>query len=153
MKCGVPAHRYTDPHAPTHTRTYHSTHRTDTHMQRPHANSSGPHKFDVRLLLYCGCHKIDSFVSSGTRQLPCGFSIVLLGSSSAESNPVISCQIRDFENPEHAPRSPPGTQTCAVVYRRAPACPAAESARKDPRAPSKRVQMSKTKKRIGTNFE
>ena len=30
LKCGVPVHKYTDPHAPAHTHTYHSTHSTDT---------------------------------------------------------------------------------------------------------------------------
>ena len=35
----------------------------------------------------------------------------------------------DFERPEHAPRSPAGTHTCAVAYRRTPRVPAAESAR------------------------
>ena len=28
LKCGVPAHQYTDPHAPKHTHTYHSTQQT-----------------------------------------------------------------------------------------------------------------------------
>ena len=37
MKCGVPAHRHIDPHAPTHTHTKKSAHRTDTHISNVHA--------------------------------------------------------------------------------------------------------------------
>ena len=90
---------------------------------------------------YRGCHKVVSFYSRGAKQLTCGFSIALLGSSSTESDPVIA-RFRDFERPEHAPRSPAGTQTCTVVYRRFPCVPADESARKDARAPEKSLQMS-----------
>ena len=110
----------------------HSTHRTDTHMQCPHTHSSGPHKLDVRLLLYRDCHNVDGFYSSGAKQRTCGFSVVFLGSSSAENNPVIICQISRLERPEHAPRSPPGPQTCAVVYRRAPCVPRIRERQKRP---------------------
>ena len=110
-------HTNTQTRTHLHTRTYHSTQKA-LHMQCPHTVSSGPHKFDVRLLLYRGCHPVDNFYSSGAKQRTCGFSVVFLGSSSAENNPVIICQISRLERPEHAPRSPPGPQTCAVVYRR-----------------------------------
>ena len=55
LKCGVPANKYTDPHARTHTCTYHSTHSTHTHMLYFGIHTrivSGPHKVDVGLLLY-----------------------------------------------------------------------------------------------------
>ena len=61
--------------------------------------SSGPHKLDVRLLLYRGCHKLENFYSSGAKLLACGFSIVLLRSSFAESNFVITCQISRLQTP------------------------------------------------------
>ena len=38
------------------------------------------------------------------------------------ATPRLLARFRDFECPEHAPRSPPGTQTCAV-YRRPPCVP------------------------------
>ena len=55
--------------------------------------SSDPQKLDVGLLLYRGCHQVDSFYSSGAKQLTCGFPMVLIGSGSAETDPVITCQI------------------------------------------------------------
>ena len=48
-----------------------------------------------------------------------------------------------FERPEHAPWSPAGTHTCATVYTRAPAYPAAEGARNDPRPAEQGMQMCK----------
>ena len=66
--------------------------------------------------------------------LTCGFSIVLLGSSSAESTSLLLAGFRDFERPEHASRSAPGTQTCAVVYRRAPCVPRSREREKRPSA-------------------
>ena len=53
------------------------------------------------------------------------------------SMPRLLARIRDFERPEHAPQSPAGTHTCAVVDRRPPWCPAEESTRKNPRPPEK----------------
>ena len=61
--------------------------------------SSGPRKLDVRLLLYRGCHQVESFYDSGVKQLTCGFSVVLLGFGSAESNPVNTCQILRLGTP------------------------------------------------------
>ena len=46
-----------------HMFTYHSTHNTSTtrtHMQCQHTHRSGPHKLAVRLLLYRGCHTVES---------------------------------------------------------------------------------------------
>ena len=64
LKCGVPSRQNTDPHAPTRTHTYDSTHRTDTNMQCLHTHSSGPHKLYVPLLLYRGCLKVETFYST-----------------------------------------------------------------------------------------
>ena len=36
------------------------------------------------------------------------------------ATPQLLARFRDFERAGHAPRSPPGTKFCAVVYRRAP---------------------------------
>ena len=121
-------HTNTQTRTHLHTRTYHSTQQTCN----VHTRSSGPHKLDVRLLLYRDCHNVDGFYSSGAKQRTCGFSVVFLGSSSAENNPVIICQISRLERPEHAPRSPPGPQTCAVVYRRAPCVPRIRERQKRP---------------------
>ena len=72
----------------------------------------------------------------------------MLGSSSAESGPRLLARFIDFERPEHAPRSPAGIQTCVQGTGAPPACrPAAESARNDPRAPEKSVQIKKKKKK------
>ena len=130
------------------TMRYHSTRTTDTHMQMSTHVSSGPHKLDVRLLLYRGCHKGESFYSSGAKQLICGFFIALLGSSSAESSPVILARFRVFERPEHAPRSPPGTQTCAVVYRLVPFVP--RSRERDKRPTGAREKRANVKKNTHT---
>ena len=87
----IPAHSYKNPRAPTHTHMLLIF--PHTHVVSPHTHSSGPHKLDVRLLLYRRCRRVESFYSSGAKQLICGFSVVLLGSSSAENDPVITCQI------------------------------------------------------------
>ena len=109
------------------------------YSRSPHTHSSArsckTEESLKRLLLSCCC-------ALQQLQWPTyGFSIVLLGSSSAESNPAITCQIHDFEGPEHAPRSPPGTQTWAQCTGGPLACPRAESARKDPRVPEKSVHV------------
>ena len=71
-------------------------------MQRLHMHSinSGAHKLDVRLLLYRGYHEVEScYSNSGAKQLIYGFFAPLLGSSSAESGPVITCQISRLGTP------------------------------------------------------
>ena len=73
------------------------------------------------------------------------FSITSLGSTSAESNPVITYHIRVFERPEHAPRSPPAIETCAVAYTQAPCVRRSRERTNDPRVPEKSVPMSKPK--------
>ena len=46
--------------------------------------------------------------------------MVLAGLSWSEKTiPWLLARFRDIERPEHAPRSPAGTQTYTVVYRRA----------------------------------
>ena len=114
--------------------------------------SSGPHKLAVRLLLYGGCHQVELFYSRGAKQLACGLSTVLLGSSSAERNPAIYLpDLGDFERAERAPRNPPGTQTCAVVYSRNPCVPRSRGREKRPTgAGEKRANLPLQKKHIGT---
>ena len=76
-------------------------------MQCPHRHSSSPDKLDVRLLLYCcGCHKLEIYYSSGAKQLTCGFSIVLVGSSSPEGNPVITWHISRLWTPRERATEP-----------------------------------------------
>ena len=52
---------------------------------------------------------------------------------------------RDFERPAHAPRSPTGPPTSAVMYGRGPAWPAAKRAKKDPRPEEKGCLSANTK--------
>ena len=47
-----------------HMLTYHSTSNTRACVQ--HAHRSGPHKLAVRLLLYHGCHKVESSRAAGS---------------------------------------------------------------------------------------
>ena len=147
-------HTNTQTRTHLHPRTRIMAHTQQTRMCNDHTRivRSGPHKVDVRLLLYRGCHKellqqwstrINAVINIvGAKQLACGVSIALLGSSPAEKRPRgLLARFRDFERPEHAPRSPPGTQTSAVVYRRVPCVPRSRERRKDPRAPEKSVLM------------
>ena len=108
---------HTGPHPPTHMHTYHA--RADTNM-KPHKRCSGPHKLDVRLLLNRGRHQLDSLYSSGAKQLRSGFSIVLPSSTSAESNPVITCQIQQRSTPGGRTTKPDRDSTLRLVYRRTP---------------------------------
>ena len=71
-----------------------------------------------------------SFPSAGEN---CGFSMSLIGDDSSESDhPWLLARFCDFERPEHAPWSPGGTHTCAVVYRRAPCVPRGQEREKRP---------------------
>ena len=49
-----------------------------------------------------------------------------------KATPCLLARFRDFERPEHAPRSPAGTHTCAVMYRRAPCVPRSREREKRP---------------------
>ena len=44
----------------------------------------------------------------------------LVGLPGWKASPRLRAKFRDFGGPEHAPRSPAGTHTCALVYTRAP---------------------------------
>ena len=67
-----------------------------------------------------------------------GFAWAWLALGGRKAIPRFLARFRDFERPEHAQRTPAGTHTCAVVYtHRPPACPTAESARKDPQPEEK----------------
>ena len=76
----VLAHAWTDQHA----RTQH-VHGAHTAHARIHHDRRKLEAVDVTVLL--------PFYSSGAKQLICGFSIVLLGSSSAKSDPAVTRQI------------------------------------------------------------
>ena len=83
----VLAHTCTDPQ---HVHGVHTQHIRATSY--PHKHSSvrncKTEESLKRLSLPCCCPRYNS----GAKQLACGFSIVLLGSSSAESDPVVTCQ-------------------------------------------------------------
>ena len=49
-----------------------------------------------------------------------GFPLSCSALAPRKAIPCLLARFRDFARPQHAPRSPGGTQTCAVVYRRAP---------------------------------
>ena len=72
----------------------------------------------------------------------------LVGSSWSESDPVVTCQISLLERPEHAPRSPAGTQTCTVVYRRVPCMPRRREREKRPEAGTENLHIPGKKKSI-----
>ena len=87
----------------------------------------------MRLLLYYGCHKVESFYSSEAKQLTRGFSIVLLGSNLRGKQP--RDYLPDFatlnaQSTRH--RARPGPKACAVVYRRAPCVPRSRERQKRP---------------------
>ena len=127
----------------THDRPVHlhkrmwSTHTTHTRIHHDHTciaafRSCKTEESLKRLLLPCRFPL--------QRWPTCAFSIVLVGSSSAESNPVI---LPDFVTLNaHAARPGPKLATwCTGGPPACPACPPAESTRKDPRVPEKILQM------------
>ena len=121
----------------------HKTHRIHTHKQCPHTHSSGAHTHSVR-----GCQNGESLKrvllpcrSMEQKKLKCGFSIVLRGPGSAESDPVIRASSLDFERPERESRSPAGAQTCAVVYRRTPFVPRSREREKRPAARREKIKI------------
>ena len=63
-----------------------------------------------------------------------GFPWAWLALAGRKAIPRLLARFRDFERPEHAPRSPAGTQTCAVVYRRPPCVPRSRDREKRPTA-------------------
>ena len=130
-ECGVPAHKCTDPQTRTHTHTQHIQH--PFAKQCPHTRSSGPHmrssarssKTEEVLKRDC-CYRVAALYSSGAKRLSCGFSIVLLGSRSAESNPFSDCAT--FNAQRHTAGSQPGPNLGPWRTGGSSACPASESA-------------------------
>ena len=59
-----------------------------------------------------------------------GFASAWLALAGRKPIPRLLARFRDFERPEHAPRSPAGTTLAPWCTGCPPACPAAESARK-----------------------
>ena len=56
--------------------------------------------------------------------------------------PWLLTRFRDFERPEHTPRSPAGTHTCTVVYRRVPCVPRSREREKKTGGRKRRVLYS-----------
>ena len=112
--------------------------RAHTHMSSVHKvesvtnNGESLKRASYRLLVYSSGAKINE------KMLKCGFSIVLTCSSSAESDPVVTCWIArpmSAQSTRHGAR--PGPTLAPSCTRGPPACPAAESTRKEPRAKEK----------------
>ena len=61
-----------------------------------------------------------------------GFAWAWLALAGCKAIPRLLARFRDFERPEHAPRSPAGTHTCTVVYRRPPCVPRSRERKKRP---------------------
>ena len=61
--------------------------------------------------------------------------LYMLGNASPS---VVTC---DFKPQEHVPGTSTRAHTCAVVFRRLPACPAAESTRNDPLVEERKMLM------------
>ena len=59
-------------------------------------------------------------------------------------------RFRDFERPEHATRSPVGTHTCTVVYRRVPCVP--RSRERETRPAAGREKFCIPEKRLYTQY-
>ena len=92
-------------------------------MQSPNTHS-GPHKLDVRLLLYTvATTKYKAFTAAEQNSWHVGFPLSCSALAPRKATPRLLARFRDFERPEHAPRSQPGTETCAVVYRQLPCVP------------------------------
>ena len=58
----------------------------------------------------------------------------LVGSSWSESDPVVTCKISRLWTTRATPRSPAGTHTCTVVYRRVPCVPSSRKCEQRPAA-------------------
>ena len=65
---------------------------------------------------------------------------------------VVLANFRDFNPPEHVPRTSARAHTCAVVFGRAPCVPRSrEHERKDPRPEEKKIPMCKKNTFIHSN--
>ena len=65
----------------------------------------------------------------------------LVGSSWSKAILWLLARFRDFERPEHAPRSPAGTHTCTVMYTRVPCMPRSRKREQRPEAGKKNVHI------------
>ena len=141
----------------THTCTHA---RSRTHTQTHGSWLSQREKLEARLLYRdylsfdscCSTSKTAAERSKNEKNDIFGVCMGLVGSTVAgrKAIPRSLARFRDFERPEHAPRSPAGTHTCVVVYRRVPCVPRSREREKDPRAPEKSLQMS-IKSAFGTS--
>ena len=102
-----------------HTRT--ETHTQLTRIRNVHTLIRSVHVCinggNLKRVSYRGCVAVQQRSKNTHKKLNCEFSIVLLGSNSV-ATPRSLARFREFERPEHAPWSPAGTRTCAVVYTR-----------------------------------
>ena len=101
---------------------------TQTHCLWPQRKE----ELDARVLLYRFCHRVelvsyrDGVIAAAAERkgeivgkgLRC-WAARRCGTQSGEKR----AGSRDFESPDHTPRSPAGAQPCAVVYTRAPCVP------------------------------
>ena len=72
-----------------------------------------------------------------------GFAWAWLALAGRKALPRLVARFRNFERPEHAPRIPAGTHTCAVVYRRPPCVPCSREREKNSRPELKVLYSAK----------
>ena len=136
-------------HGQTHTHT--CTRSIRTTYTRILRSTSLPHMCSSVHTYSSGLHTLSSVRSCKTEErskrllLPCccplqqrstiadtGFPLYCSALAPRKAIPWFIARSRDFERPGHAPRSPAGTQTCAVAYRRAPCVPRSGEREKRP---------------------
>ena len=91
----------------------HSIHSKDKHMQCPHTHIKWPTQtccaIAVVPLLPQSRAILQQLVEHNSRHV--GFPLTCSALAPRKLTPYLLARFRDFERPEHAPRSPPGTQT------------------------------------------
>ena len=133
----------------------HSIHSKDKHMQCPHTHIKWPTQtccaIAVVPLLPQSRAILQQLVEQNSRHV--GFPLTCSALAPRKLTPYLLARFRDFERPEHAPRSPPGTQTWAAVYRRAPCVPRNREREKRPTgAGEKRANVKKKNTLVLSNM-
>ena len=89
---------------------------------------------------------MESFTAVEQNSWHVGFPVSCSALPPWKATPRLLARFHDFKRPEHAPRSPPGTQSCAVVYRWAPSVPRSRERVKRPKGGG--VKRAKVQKKI-----
>ena len=119
---------------PTAVGSYNDTHTHARSRTRTRKHRSQKEKLEARLLCR-GCLAFDSCCGTSKtaaergkkafekRKTFFGFTWAWLALAGRKAIPRLLTRFRDFKRAKHTPRSPAGTHTCAVVYRRPPCVP------------------------------